>query len=107
MIFSTHFFFSIPSCDSHARRCKTIVRMLSQLFKSSFSLSLSLLMGSGAENTDVASFVLCSQDTDDLNLDLINYLSLSQKIFFEVGSLIDSILNSFFCVCVCVCVCVT
>ena len=79
--------------------------MLSQLFKSSFSLSLSLLMGPGTENTDVASFVLCSQDTDDLNLDLINYLSLSQKIFFEVGSLIDSILNSF-CVCVCVCVCV-
>ena len=62
-------------------------------------------MGPGAENTDVASFVLCSQDTDDLNLDLINYLSLSQKIFFEVGSLIDSILN-FLCVCVCVCVCV-
>ena len=51
-------------------------------------------MEMGDENT--ASLVLCGQGTDDLNLDLINYLSFPQQIFFEVGRLTDSILNCFY-----------
>lgn len=47
--------------------------MLSQVLKSSFFLSL--LTETGAESTDVASLVLCGQDADDLDPDLINYLS--------------------------------
>lgn len=78
---STHFLF-----DSHDRMGKM---MCEDALPTSGAPPPSPFLWRWVPKTALASLVLCGQDTDDLNLDLINYLSFPQQIFFEVGRLTD------------------